>query len=131
MFFDYDEFVIQTFQFANRYEWTNKGLVLKFDNIFLAAALISNNPVTLPITPGTVTPPVVVTPPVPVITYIPEVVQPVVIPTPIWTPVVEPPKPVTPPVVVLPGVSFFSLKGIYRLELVQSSLSTILLTFDE
>lgn len=131
MFFDYDEFVIQTLQFANRFEWTSKGLVLKADDFFLGAALIpATGTVTPPISinPPVVSPPVV--PPVPVITYIPEVTKPVVIPTPIYTPV-DPPKPVTPPVVVLPGVSFFSLKGIYRLEISQSNLNTILLTFDD
>jgi len=126
LFNDYDDYILETFGLVNSFEVSSSGLILR----------ANGNPLTIGFprsgsSPYQVIPAINVTYPVrnPTIITIPQIPTPVVIPAPIYTPPYTPvPVPVTPS---LPGISSFSLKGVFRLELSSSSLANIIVNFDD
>lgn len=126
LFNDYDEYILETFGLANTFEISSTGLILRSNGNALTIGFPRNGSSPIQVIPtNNITIPVKN----PTVIKVPQISTPVVIPTPIYTPPFIPiPVPVTPS---LPSISSFSLKGVYRLELLSSSLTNIIVNFDD
>lgn len=126
LFNDYDEYILETFGLVNTFEVSNTGLILRANGVPLTIGFPRSGSSLYQVIPtSNVTVPVKN----PTVITIPQIPTPVVIPTPIYTPPFVPvPVPVTPS---LPSISSYSLKGVYRLELLSSTLTNIIVNFDD